>query len=172
MPTIYKLTDQDMHTYGGCQWALGETKTTSGDGDLCGPGWLHCYTSPLLAVFLNPIHADIANPRLFCGTGQGARLDDYGLKCGFSEMTLLEELPVPTISTAQCVRFAILCAKQVCSDPAWTTWADAWLSGGDRSREAAARAAATAARAAATARAARAARASFCWVAGSKPPWA
>ena len=40
MTTIYKLTDQDMRTYAKCQWALGETKTTSGDGDLCGPGWL------------------------------------------------------------------------------------------------------------------------------------
>jgi len=35
----YKLTDQNMQTRGGTQWAIGETRTASGEGDLCGPGW-------------------------------------------------------------------------------------------------------------------------------------
>ena len=28
-------------------------------------GWLHCYSDPLLAVLLNPIHGNYDNPRLF-----------------------------------------------------------------------------------------------------------
>src|SRR3989304_4485465 len=71
----YKLTDQQMRTYGDCQWTLGEWKETSGEGNLCGPGWLHFYTHPLLAALLNPIHANIQNPRLFRVEAEGATLD-------------------------------------------------------------------------------------------------
>lgn len=63
--TGYKLLTQDMTSYGGCQWVLDEWKETDGQGSLCGPGWLHYYAHPLLAVLHNPIHADIASPRLF-----------------------------------------------------------------------------------------------------------
>jgi hypothetical protein len=62
------------------------------------------------------------------------------------------------------VRFAILCAKEVCADLPWNAWADKWLSGEDRS-EAAAGAAAEAAWAARAARAARAAEAAAAWAA-------
>ena len=54
----YKLTNQEMQTHNGFQWELGEWQETSGEGGLCGPGWLHYYSDPLLAVLLNPIHAD------------------------------------------------------------------------------------------------------------------
>ena len=59
---LYKLTDEKMQTYNGFQWVLGETHETNGEGNLCGPGWLHAYTDPLLAILLNPIHANISNP--------------------------------------------------------------------------------------------------------------
>ena len=38
-----KLTDRNMRAYGGFQWEIGRKVTTSGEGTLCGPGWLHCY---------------------------------------------------------------------------------------------------------------------------------
>jgi hypothetical protein len=42
---------------------------------LCGPGWLHAYESPLVAAFMNPIHADFRKPRLFEAEGKiGNRL--------------------------------------------------------------------------------------------------
>ena len=71
-------------------------------------------------------------------------------------MTLIEEIPVPAISTAQRVRFAILCAMKVYQDPGFVQWGENWLSGKDRSAEAAeaAEAAAEAARAAEAAEAA------------------
>ena len=53
----YKLTTQDLTTYNYTKWVLNEWKETSGTGKLCTEGWLHCYTSPLLAILLNPIHA-------------------------------------------------------------------------------------------------------------------
>ena len=152
---LYKFTDQNMQTHGGCQWVLGEKKTTSGEGELCGPGWLHCYADPLLAVLLNPIHADYENPRLFRARVGRKSKHDHGLKSGYTKMTLIEEIPVPAISTAQRVRFAILCAMKVYQDPGFVQWGENWLSGKDRSAEAAE----AAARAAEAARAARAAEA-------------
>ena len=146
---VYKLTDQNMQTYNGCKWVLGEEKTTSGEGELCGPGWLHCYSDPLLAVLLNPIHADYENPRLFRAHVGGTSKPDHGLKSGYTKMTLIEEIPVPAISTAQRVRFAILCAMKVYQDPGFVQWGENWLSGKDRSAEAAAAWAAWAAEAAA-----------------------
>ena len=134
---VYKLTDQNMQTHGGCQWVLGEKKTTSGEGELCGPGWLHCYADPLLAVLLNPIHAYYENPRLFRARAGRKSKHDRGLKSGYTKMTLIEEIPVPAISTAQRVRFAILCAMKVYQDPGFVQWGENWLSGKDRSAEAA-----------------------------------
>lgn len=132
---LYKLTNENMQTFNGCQWKLGETKETSGKGELCGPGFLHAYTDPILAVFLNPIHADFKNPRLFEAKGN-VRKTDRGLKVGCTKLTLKKELPLPTVTTKQCVRFAILCAKEVYKDPTWNKWADAWLDKTDRTKEA------------------------------------
>lgn len=55
----YKLTRKNQTTYGGFKWRKRRWYKTSGEGYLCGPGWLHCYTDPLLAILLNPIHANI-----------------------------------------------------------------------------------------------------------------
>ena len=151
MTTIYKLTDQDMRTHNGFQWTLNKEETASGKGGLCGPGFLHAYTDPLLAILLNPIHADIKSPRLFKGTGTVSKTDN-GLKIGCTEMTLTEEMELPVINIVQRIAFGILCTKEVYKDKDWNTWADNWLSGKDRT-EATAEAAARAARAAWAARA-------------------
>jgi hypothetical protein len=50
MTTLYKLTDKDGRTRGDTKWGEGATHTTDGQGDLCGPGWLHAYTDPLFHV--------------------------------------------------------------------------------------------------------------------------
>jgi len=136
MSTIYKLTDQSMQTYDGFQWTLNKTETADGKGDLCGPGFLHAYTDPLLAVLLNPIHAGIENPRLFRAEGT-IKKTDHGLKVGCTEMTLVEELPLPVVNTTQRVAFGILCAKEACKSAEWIAWVDNWLSGKDRSERAA-----------------------------------
>jgi hypothetical protein len=48
---VYKLTNENFQTFGGCQWGENITHITSGEGDLCGPGWLHYYDNPLLAAW-------------------------------------------------------------------------------------------------------------------------
>jgi hypothetical protein len=106
---------------------------------------------------MNPIHANFKNPRLWEAEGE-VGLRDGQLKCGCKALTTVREIPLPAVTTEMRVRFAIMCAQEVCACPSWNAWADKWLSGEDRS-EAAAGAAAAAAYAARAARAARAAEA-------------
>jgi len=133
----YKLTDQDMKTHNGFQWKLNKWVKTSGEGYLCHDGWLHCYDDPLLAVLHNPIHADIENPRLFRCEVKGKTKRKGQMKCGWSEMRLVEELEVPKITTEKRVKYAIYCALEVYKDEEFRVWAENWLSGKDRSKEAA-----------------------------------
>ena len=159
----YKLTDQQMRTHNGFQWELGKPVETSGDGDLCGPGWLHYYDDPILAVILNPIHANIANPRLFECSAKGKHKLDRGLKGGCTLMHLIEELELPYVSHVNRIAFGILCALEINKDPAFVTWANNWLIGKDSTRQSAyvayANAAANADYAAYAAKAAKAATA-------------
>lgn len=134
---LYKLTDENAMTRNNTQWGPGVTHNGTGEGDLCGPGWIHAYTDPLLAVLFNPIHADFKNPRLWEAEGDVGKTD-HGFKVGCRSLTTIREISVPEITTEQRVRFAILCARQVCDDPTWMRWVDRWLSGEDRSEAAAA----------------------------------
>ena len=99
----YKLTNQNMQTYNGFQWKLGEWQEAQGSSekDLCTNGWLHCYDSPLLAILHNPRHADIKNPRLWEVEVAGDFKNDKGLKCGYRKMRLVKEIKVPKITTEQ-----------------------------------------------------------------------
>jgi hypothetical protein len=137
----YKLTDQNMQTHNGCKWVLGEEKRTSGEGELCGPGWLHFYDSPLIAVLHNPIHAGIENPRLFKVKVGGRHKDDRGQKCGFTKAKLVKEMPLIAITQVQRTAYGILCGLEVCNGPVFVKWAKNWLNGKDRSAWAAAEAA-------------------------------
>jgi len=155
MTKLYKLTDENGRTRNRTQWGEGVTHSGTGEGGLCGKGFIHAYEDPLVAVFMNPIHAYFPHPRLWEAEGEIA-LRDGPLKCGCVSLTTVREIPLPVVTTEQRVRFAILCAKAVCRDESWNKWADKWLSGEDRSKAGAAGAgeATEAARAAAAAAAA------------------
>ena len=147
MARLYKLTDERHQTYGQTQWGPGVTHEGTGQGGLCGPGWIHAYEDPLLALFLNPIHAGFTRPVLWEAEGEIDRRD-HGLKVGCKKLTTLRIIPLPEISIEQWVRFAILCARRVETNPTWRAWADAWLDGSDRTAAAAEVVAAAAAAAA------------------------
>ena len=143
---LYKLTDKDGWTRNGTLWGPGVSHSGTGEGELCGPGWIHAYEHPLIAVLMNPLHADFKNPRLWEAEGEIA-IRDGQLQCGCKTLTTIREIPLPEITAEMWVRFAILSAKDVCACRAWNAWADRWLSGEDRTQSAAAKAAAwTAAR--------------------------
>src|SRR5579872_7109269 len=150
---LYKLTDANDTTYNNTIWAEGIVYETDGTGEMCGPGWLHAYRGPLTASFCNPIHANFKNPKLWLVEGEVEK--DDGLKVGCRKLTALrrEEAGVPELSVEVRIRVAIRCAMSVYKDPAWTAWAEKWLSEEDRS-EAAAQASWAAARASRAAEAA------------------
>jgi hypothetical protein len=132
---LYKLTTEDHFTRKGksgeTRWWPHRTVTTEGRGGLCGPGYIHAYTHPLLAVFLNPIHADIHDPVLWECIGT-PRLSDRGLKVGCTQFTTMRVIDLPAVTLEQRVRFAILCAQRPPSFAPFYAWAKAWLSGTDR----------------------------------------
>ena len=145
MTKLYKLTDDRDRTPGGTQWGEGISHTASGYGNLCDPGWFLVYTDPLLAVLLSPLHdadegVDFSNPHLWEAEGEIRKTDELRtgeLRTGCLTLTTLRRVPVPNVTPEQRVRFAILCALEVCCDESFRAWAARWLSGGDRSARAA-----------------------------------
>lgn len=137
---LYKLTTQDYKTRKGkqneCTWGEGVTHSGTGVGPLCSPGWIHAYTSPLLAVLLNPIHANLDDPILWEAEGD-IGLSDSGLKVGGRSLTTIKKIPLPILTREQKVIFAILCAKSVYKNPSYLRWADNYISGKDRTYAAA-----------------------------------
>ena len=149
-----KLTKKDGTTKNGMLWRAGQTNEATGDGvELCTPGVLHFYDSLPLSLFMNPVHANYNPHRVFEVEGEYVATD--GLKSGAKKLSVIREITDWTEpTTIQKVAFGILCAKEVCEEKGWNTWADKWLSGEDRSR--------------ATAEAAREAA----WVRSSPEAWA
>ena len=129
----YKLTDQDTQTHDSTQWKVGEWKETSGEGQLCTKGWLHCYCNPLLAVLHNPIHANILTPQLWRVEVSGKCLRDGDLKEGWTRMRLIEIIKLPRPTREQKIAYSILCALEVSEKIKFITWANRWLDGTDRS---------------------------------------
>lgn len=133
----YKLTNKDYTTYGGCKWGKNVTHTTNGEGELCGPGWLHYYEHPLLAVLHNPIHGDFLRPILWKAKVEGSIKHDGQVKSGCTKLTTLTQMKLPEITPSQKVAYGIFCALEVYTDTKFTQWANDWLSGKDRTSDAA-----------------------------------
>lgn len=161
-----KLVTQDYKTRKGEKnetlWEVGKRVEAVGTGGLCTDGVIHFYDSIWVALLMNCYHADIPNPRaIVIEVGEVVAHD--GTKGGSKWATMLREIPVPMMTTEQRVEIAIRCALAVSHDPEFVEWANKWLSGEDRSREAA-EAAAWAEEAAEAADAAwAAARAAVAW---------
>lgn len=133
----FKLTNQNRFTRNQTRWGRRVTHKTDGKGELCGPGWLHYYNDPLLAVLLNPIHAGFSNPMLFEAKAEGKIKRNRGLKFGCSKLTTIKQIPLPVITPEQRICFAIACVSQVCFLPAFVHWSHSWLSGEDRTENSA-----------------------------------
>ena len=135
----YKLTNENGQTKNQTQWGPNVSHSAKGEPgqSLCSDGWMHFYTNPLIAVLMNPIHAEFKSPKLWECETSGEELHE-ALKSGCKTLTTIEEIPLPEITLNQKIAFGILCAKEVCTDEAWNQWADRWLNGEDRTKESAA----------------------------------
>lgn len=132
MTIMYKLTTQDKTTRGGMKWEIGKTNIATGKGtSMCTDQVLHCYASPHQAVFLNSVHANINNPRLFMIECSALVATD-GLKHASKSQTPVKELPLPILTTNQRVAIAIKLALTVYKAVEFVKWANGWLNGTDR----------------------------------------
>jgi len=130
---VFKLTNSNGHTRNYTQWGKNITHETNGEGELCGPGWLHFYYSAELAVLLNPLHVTFDHPILWeCKAGP-IQKNDRGLKGGTTKLTTIRRIKLPRYTPTQKVAFAIFCALKVTKSEAFKTWAKKWLNGEDRS---------------------------------------
>ena len=123
----YKLTNQDNTTRDYTMWGENVTHEARGEGELCTKGWIHYYDHPLIAVLLNPVHANFRNPKLWECRVFGNTLDDRGLKSGAQFLTTIREIDLPVLTLRQRVKFAILCARCTYHEPMWTRWSEEWL---------------------------------------------
>src|SRR5690348_7263443 len=129
---LYKLTDQNGQTFNKTQWGVNIRHEAIGNGkELCTNGWIHAYESPLLAVLLNPIHANFKSPRLWEAEGE-VGICQGQLKCGCKILTTLREIPLPEVTITQRIEFAIHCALEVYSEKTFVDWASDWLSNTNR----------------------------------------
>ena len=159
MSILYKVTDKSGKTKNDTQWGEGVSHTAIGESqELCTNGFIHAYEHPLIAAFMHPAHTSFKNPILWEAEGEIV-IKDGQLKCGVKTLTTLKKIPLPEITLEQRIAIAIHCALTLPQSEGYKVWAEKWLSGEDRSRDAAADAASYAAARAAYAYAASAAAA-------------
>ena len=139
--TLYKLTRADGTTGDGdrrLQWGPG----VNHDVGLALPpgGVIHAYQGPLQAVLMDPAHAKLGPAAVLWRCESEPDTTD-GTKVGCRTLTTVETIALPELPTLVRVRCAIVLAQARCAEAQWTRWADAWLSGADRTLQAAAAAA-------------------------------
>ena len=146
----YKLTDQNHRTKNRKLFQLGVPVTVPAENnewELCTNSWIHFYTDPLIAVLMNPVHANFRTPILWECKCEGEMLFEP-LKSGCKKLTVLKQLDIPDITLINRVAFGIFCTQEVYKNMVWNTWANNWLNNIDRSKTDAATNAAAAAAAA------------------------
>jgi hypothetical protein len=104
---------------------------------MCTDQVLHCYASPHQALFLNSIHANIKNPRLFMIECSDLVATD-GLKHACKSQTPIKEISLPILTTNQRVAIAIKLALTVSKAVGFVRWASNWLNGTNRTAASAA----------------------------------
>ncbi len=106
MTTVYKLTSADGRSNDDRRWGPGATYTAAGDEDPDDPGWIPAYTHALLAVLLNPVHADYHSPCLWLAEAV-IRVEHCGLGVGCTSLTTLERMPLPLARAESMAREAL-----------------------------------------------------------------
>jgi len=135
---IYKLTRQDRTTRGRFKYPPKGSRLPElgGKGELCSKHWYHGYAHPLLAVLHAPIHVPTDYTKMIEIEVPEVYAPDQ-MKLGFTTGIVGRVIPLPKITLEQKIRYAIGGACSVCQKKSFRKWADDWISGKDRSEEAA-----------------------------------
>jgi len=139
MTLLYKLTENNNYTRYHTMW--GENITHCVDEsypgtELCTNQVIHAYEHPVIAVLMDPVHAQFGQPLLWEAEGE-VIVREGQLKCGVKKLTTVRQIALPRFTRQQRQEIMIRCALKVYRMTAFTKWAKRWLDGSDRSRESA-----------------------------------
>ncbi|MEE8388533.1 MAG: hypothetical protein V3R65_08150 [Acidiferrobacterales bacterium] len=93
-------------------------------GDVVSRNIWECADTPLLAVMINPLHAECVCPRLFEIRGFGQEQN---------EIHRIREIGLPKVLAEQKLAFAMYCVHSLAPDDAFAAWVERWLANVDRS---------------------------------------
>jgi len=129
----FKLTKEDLKTR-YTKWIIGIPVTAEGNGPkLCSDGWIHFYIDPIIAVLMNPAHANFNPFRMFECETSGEHLHEP-LKSGCKTLTITKEITPPEVTVVNRIAFGILCTLEIEQSAKYMKWAKGWLDNNDRSR--------------------------------------
>lgn len=94
-------------------------------GDIVSRNIWECADSPLLAIMINPLHAECVRPRLF----------EIGGKFGQDQNNVhrVREIDLPEVSPEQKLAYAMYCVRSLIPEHAFDAWVERWLANDDRS---------------------------------------
>lgn len=115
---VYKLVRPNLTTFGAFQWKINKWYTVDGCGPQCSEGWLHCYTNDILAVLLNPIHANFKKFHLFEAEAYGRIISD-GTKLCVQKLRITKKIQKPKINKFD---FCLVALLQWSKDEQTTLW--------------------------------------------------
>ncbi|MFV1997071.1 MAG: hypothetical protein ACC641_03575 [Acidiferrobacterales bacterium] len=84
-----------------------------------------CADTPLLAIMINPLHAECVRPRLFEIRGEFGQ--------GQNTIHRVGEVILPDVSPEQKLAFAMYCVRSIVPEHAFGAWVERWLANIDRS---------------------------------------
>jgi len=114
---VYKFTDPDgwtrRHHLNGHNWLKEPVLKTNGEGNLCGPGWIHAYEHPALALFHDMLHSDYLPDALFfqCEAVGEIKRDGF-LKLGTTKLIVQEQLTIRTVTAVERAKYASYAALE------------------------------------------------------------
>lgn len=114
MTTLYKLTTSCGKTRKSWnnekQWGEGVKHRATGDKrkGLCSDAYIHAYEHPIIALIMNPVHANFHNPLLWEAQGRIIVRSDDG-KVGCRSLTTIKRIEKPKIILSQ-----LQCAFEYC----------------------------------------------------------
>lgn len=129
VPVLYKLTNEHDCSFSATQWGNYITHTAPGQKEgkvLCSNCWLHAYTHPVIAILLNPIHANFYKPNLWLCGGK-AKIVDLDGKVGCIELTTQKKMIPPVISDITTLCWGMACLSKVYEEVYYQQWCGNWI---------------------------------------------
>jgi len=121
----YLLTDLNGKTRRGTTIETNRKNGKRQHGDIVSQNVWECADTSLLAIMINPLHAECVRPRLFEIRGE--------FKQDRNTVHRVGEIVLPDVSPEQKLAFAMYCVRSLVPDHTFGAWVERWLANIDRS---------------------------------------